>query len=158
MGHLSRMVAFGQLCRLYGFEIHYIISLKNEYLLKILYGESFIVHNYSNQFECNSANDRKYLLNIASEINPNWIVFDGKQFDIDYEKIIKNNGYRLMRVVDYSTTHTYADLLFDQNYGAENNKYSVEPYTVVLAGIKHMLLRKEFLNFNMDQIFQLYFF
>ena len=33
MGHLSRMIALGQLCRISDFEIHYIISLENKYLL-----------------------------------------------------------------------------------------------------------------------------
>ena len=50
--------------------------------------------------------------------------------------LITKNSYRLMRVVDFSTIHTYAELLFDQNYGAENNKYSVEPNTIVFAGLK----------------------
>jgi UDP-2,4-diacetamido-2,4,6-trideoxy-beta-L-altropyranose hydrolase len=142
------MIALGQLCRISDFEIHYIISSENKYLLESLYNENFIVHNILNQFEPNTSEDQEYLLNIANEIKPNWIVLDGNHFDIEYEKIIKNNNYRLMSVVDYSITHTYADLLFDQNYGAENNKYSVEPYTIVLAGIKHSLLRKEFLNVN----------
>jgi len=144
MGHLSRMIALGQLCRTSDFEIHYIISSENKYPLEILYNENFIVHNYLDQFEPNTREDQEYLLNIANEIKPNWIVLDGNHFDIEYEKIIKNNNYRLMRVVDFSTKHTFADLLFDQNYGAENNNYSVEPYTIVLAGIKHLLLRKEF--------------
>ena len=149
MGHFSRMIAFGQLCKSSGFEVHYILSTENQYILDSIYDEDFIVHNYLDKFKWNSREDRNFLLNVANKIKTNWIVIDGEQFDLKYEKSIKKN-YKLMRVVDFSIKHTYADLLFDQNYGAENNSYLVEPYAVVLLGIRYLLLRKEFHKARLD--------
>jgi UDP-2,4-diacetamido-2,4,6-trideoxy-beta-L-altropyranose hydrolase len=143
MGHISRMIALGQLCQTSGFEVHYIFSTQNEYILKNIYDEGFIVHNYLNKFKWNSKEDQDFLANIANQIKPNWIVLDGEHFGLEYEKFIVKN-YKLLRIVDFSTKHTFADILLDQNFGAEKNIYSVEPHAIKLLGMKYLLIRKEF--------------
>ncbi len=52
---------------------------------------------------------------------------------------------------DVSTSHCVADVLLNQNYGAEYMKYSTETTTYLLTGLKYLLLRREFLKANLGE-------
>ena len=80
---------------------------------------------------------------------PIWLVLDGYHFTPDYQKAIKESGYRLLVIDDMAHLgHYYAEIVLNQNIHAEQLHYSCEPYTRLLLGTKYVLLRREFLKWR----------
>lgn len=150
-GHLMRMLSLGQLLSDSGFEVHFATIPYNPSILGYLKKEPFQLHYLAQNATWDASSDLKSLLFLAFRIRPEWIVLDGCQFHTDYEKGIKQGGFRLLRVNDVPASHCVADVLLNQNYGAENMKYSVENNTHILAGLKYLLLRREFLKANVKK-------
>lgn len=77
--------------------------------------------------------------------NP-WLVIDGYQFDPAYHQSIRTAGFRLLVIDDAAHLPYYhADVLLNQNSGAERLAYHCDPDTSLLLGSQYALLRPEFL-------------
>ncbi len=73
-----------------------------------------------------------------------WLVFDGYHFGTDCQKAVRDAGYKLLVIDDYSHLPEYAcDILLNQNIGAEELEYSGETGKKLL-GPQYALLRREF--------------
>lgn len=85
--------------------------------------------------------------NQQSEIgNPPWLVLDGYHFDPVYQQTVRTSGYRLLLIDDTAHLPAYhADILLNQNLGAEKLKYNCDSDTTLLLGSRYALLRQEFL-------------
>jgi UDP-2,4-diacetamido-2,4,6-trideoxy-beta-L-altropyranose hydrolase len=76
-----------------------------------------------------------------------WVVLDGYHFNPEYQDSIREAGSRLMVIDDYNQLPFYhADILLNQNIGAETKKYVCALETVCLLGPRYTLLRTEFLE------------
>lgn len=141
-GHLMRMYALAQLLQESGHEVH----------LATIFDGSGILHDLEDEFveihtldaDGSLEDQQKQFLTIAEFLCPDWVVLDGYSFPTEFEREIRNKGFRLIRVSDFTDSHSVADVLLDQNFGADTRQYSVEPYTVLLTGLKHILIRREF--------------
>ncbi len=148
MGHVIRMLALGQYLSDNNYEIHFATRSTNESVLDLLKDEGFIVHLLNSEFAWNFKHDFECFAEIAKSVRSNWIVIDGSHFEEIYELQIRALGFKLMRIVDFSDQHYCADLIINQNIGAEHLSYSVEPYTKIFAGPAYRILRREFANFD----------
>jgi len=147
-GHLMRMLALGQLLSDSGYEIHFLTVLHDCSVLENLQDEGFNLHYLYKKEKWDASQDVCEFIKLALEIQAFWVVVDGYNFNSDYEQKIKKSGLKLLRVDDIPSIHYYADIILNQNYGAEKMTYSTEPDTKILAGLKHVLIRKEFLDAN----------
>jgi UDP-2,4-diacetamido-2,4,6-trideoxy-beta-L-altropyranose hydrolase len=97
-----------------------------------------------------SDDDARQTVELAKERNAAWIVVDGYQFSGDYQQSIKASGRCLLVLDDYGHAHHYwADLVLNQNLGAEESLYvRREPSTRLLLGSRYALLRREFLKWQ----------
>jgi UDP-2,4-diacetamido-2,4,6-trideoxy-beta-L-altropyranose hydrolase len=78
--------------------------------------------------------------------NPAWIVLDGYHFDPTYQQAVRMAGYHLLVIDDMAHLPIYhADILLNQNLGAEKLKYNCDLDTNLLLGSQYILIRKEFL-------------
>lgn len=86
-------------------------------------------------------------INRQSKIeSPTWLVLDGYHFDPIYQQAIQAAECRLLIVDDMAHLPAYhADILLNQNLGAEKLKYNCDPGTALLFGSRYILLRQEFL-------------
>jgi len=76
-----------------------------------------------------------------------WLVVDGYHFDPSFQQGIREAGHRLMVIDDTAHWPAYhADVLLNQNIGAEDLAYSHDPDTALLLGTAYALLRSEFLH------------
>jgi len=98
----------------------------------------------------NSQDDITQTIATAKHLGATWLVVDGYQFDADYQQAIKQAGLNLLFVDDYGhAKHYYADIVLNQNISASKKFYqNREPYTELLLGAKHALLRREFWPYN----------
>ena len=82
----------------------------------------------------------------AKNGNKNWLVLDGYHFDVIYQQAVRAAGHCLLVIDDMAHLPAYhADILLNQNLGAENLKYDCDPATSLLLGPRYALLRQEFL-------------
>jgi UDP-2,4-diacetamido-2,4,6-trideoxy-beta-L-altropyranose hydrolase len=75
-----------------------------------------------------------------------WTVLDGYHFDAAYQEAVAQTNSRLLVIDDLAHLPRYhADLLVNQNHGAERLVYPADARTGLLLGARYALLRPEFL-------------
>lgn len=77
-----------------------------------------------------------------------WIVLDGYHFGLEYEKVLRDNGVRVMKIDDFCAS-TYAHILVNQdpNIGRDEFPKDYEGYPVEKKiGPSYALLRKAFVE------------
>ena len=93
-----------------------------------------------------SNDDARETVELACEIDADWVVLDGYQFGTEFQRFIKNAGMRLLVVDDDGCARNYvADLILNQSPGATRDMYpSCDPRATLLLGARYALLRREF--------------
>jgi len=74
------------------------------------------------------------------------IICDGYEFKSEYQKRIKQQGFKLVYVDDLAQWHMYADVVINHSPGIERNDYSIEQYTKLALGLDYAMLRPAFLK------------
>ena len=149
-GHLMRMLALGQLLSDYGHRIFFITVPNKTGILDYINAEPFEIF-FINSKKTQKEQEKEFL-RIVKIVNPDWVVLDGYIFSLQLEIKIKKSGVYLLKVSDFSERQTVADVLLDQNYGSEERTYLVNPKTILLRGLKHVLLRREFYKLTCEKI------
>lgn len=150
-GHFMRMIGLGQFLLDNGYEIHFASIPYQLGVLKSLLDSSFALHLISDINEHTEGFELNELITLAEELQPAWIILDGYHFTVGYEEGIKSKGFRLMRVDDLPKQRCVADVLLNQNHGAESFDHNVAVSTVKLTGLRYLLLRREFRLIDIDQ-------
>ena len=94
------------------------------------------------------------LRHTSSLVRPNpesspWVILDGYHFDQSYQAAVRDAGYHLLVIDDTAhLPHYHADIILNQNLGAEQLTYSCDPDTRLLLGPRYVLLRPEFLPYR----------
>ena len=145
IGHLMRCLALAQAWKDNGGQVIFITTCQNEGLLQRLREERFDIHLLTNSYP--DANDWAYTKDILAAHPGAWMVLDGYHFDEVYQQWVKEAGHRLLVVDDMARLkHYYADIVLNQDLGADKLDYSCEPNTRLLIGTRYVLLRREFLT------------
>ena len=74
------------------------------------------------------------------------IILDGYGFKSEYQKTVKQQGYKLVYIDDLVQYHMYADLVINHSPGIKPEDYSAEPYTKFALGLNYAMLRPAFLE------------
>ncbi len=93
-----------------------------------------------------SPQDAAQLVQLGLARHASWIVVDGYQFDVEYQRKAKAAGLKLLVIDDTGHISAYvADMVLDQNAHAKENLYqNRETYTRLLLGSRYAMLRREF--------------
>ena len=93
-----------------------------------------------------SLEDAERLAELARKNNARWVVVDGYQFGVGYQRALKDAGHKVLAIDDYGHVgNQVADIVLDQNAGAAENFYHKRPpYTRLLLGSRYAMLRREF--------------
>jgi UDP-2,4-diacetamido-2,4,6-trideoxy-beta-L-altropyranose hydrolase len=141
-GHVMRCLAFAQGIKDSGSEVLFATYCEGQGLLDRLRKEGFDMHLLT------APGSLKESLEIMDREKPDWVVLDGYHFDTEFQKAVKDAGLRLLYIDDYAHLERYyADIILNQNYGAEKFHYNADPYTKILAGPEYVLMRREFLEY-----------
>jgi UDP-2,4-diacetamido-2,4,6-trideoxy-beta-L-altropyranose hydrolase len=143
-GHLMRCLALARARQELGGEVIFILNTEALTLEERLQSQSMKVVYLS--VSSGSAEDAKETANLGHQFTADWVVIDSYDFGGEYQKIIKNEGLRLLTIDDYGhAKHYYADIVLNQNISADEGLYvNRESYTQLLLGTKYTLLRREF--------------
>jgi UDP-2,4-diacetamido-2,4,6-trideoxy-beta-L-altropyranose hydrolase len=81
-----------------------------------------------------------------------WVCLDGYQFSEAYQTALLGAGARLLVIDDYARLSWYhADLLLDQNLGAEERVYPLKTGAATLLGPRYALVAPEFTDRRVPQ-------
>jgi len=143
-GHLMRCLALAQTWQDSGGHVTFITACQSEGLLQRLREEGFDIHLLADPYP--HPDDWDYTGNVLAGSPGAWVVLDGYHFDEIYQQRVKQAGHQLLVIDDTAhLKHYYADIVLNQNLGADKLGYSCEPYTCLLLGTRYVLLRREFL-------------
>ncbi|HEX2227071.1 MAG TPA: UDP-2,4-diacetamido-2,4,6-trideoxy-beta-L-altropyranose hydrolase [Candidatus Binatia bacterium] len=89
--------------------------------------------------------DLQTTLSSITEVNPSFVVLDGYDFHLEYQRELRSAGCRLMIIDDAGWLPRYeTNVLLNQNLGAERLEYNVNSDATLLLGPQFALLRREF--------------
>ena len=150
-GHLMRCIALAQAWQERGSYVTFLSHCQNEALQRRVIKEGFefvfVERPHPDPADLKQVLDR--LQNFRNDSGIPWLVLDGYHFDSDYQRSIREAGSRLVVIDDYNHLSNYhADILLNQNIGAERIPYICNSKTVKLNGPKYALLRTEFLTWK----------
>jgi len=93
-----------------------------------------------------SRQDAEQLVKLAGIHHTDWVVVDGYQFDVEYQRVLKAAGLRVLVIDDGGQCGAYcADFVLDQSLGATEELYkNCEAYTQLMLGTSYVMLRQEF--------------
>lgn len=148
-GHIMRCFALGQACKDRGGSVTFLSYCDSKSLRQRIIDEGF--EFIAIDKSCPEPSDLDLVLKIMSKINQqkqsdSWLVLDGYHFNSEYQRTIKEAGYRLLVVDDTAHLDYYfADIILNQNIYAKDLKYSCPAKTRLLLGSRYVLLRSEFI-------------
>jgi UDP-2,4-diacetamido-2,4,6-trideoxy-beta-L-altropyranose hydrolase len=146
-GHVMRMIALGQMLKDKGKAVHFATVSGSKSITDRILCEGFKLHKMNNSCgELELQQDAMKLIRIAQAHNIKWIILDGYGFNVEYQQLLKGEGFCLMCVDDIAKEHFAADILLNQNINAGKMTYSTEGYTRFFLGPQHVLLRREFIS------------
>jgi len=81
----------------------------------------------------------------AQQGQSSWLLLDGYHFDASWQPLARQLGLRLLVIDDHAAWSSYeADLVLNQNHGAEHLDYTCAESANLLLGSRWVLLRPEF--------------
>ena len=94
--------------------------------------------------ERGSPQDASDTLIAAKATGAQWVVADGYDFGLDWQRAVREGGPHLLCFDDLGGASFAADLVVNQNPGAQDLSYDMEGGGRVLAGADYVVLRREF--------------
>jgi len=143
-GHVMRCLALAQECQDAGGNVVFAMAQSTAAVDRRLRSEGIEICKLKTAPA--GAADTNGVIALARDWHAEWVVVDGYQFDVRYQRRIKNAGLKLLFVDDTGECGAYlADLVLDQNVDAMEEMYrNREPYTELLLGPRYAMLRREF--------------
>lgn len=143
-GHVMRCLALAQAWQDEGGDVVFAMAQTTAAVADKLRAER--CHIAAVQAVPGCAQDAAQTAEIARGHAARWIAIDGYQFDSEYQRSLKESGFRLLCVDDTGqSAHYFADLVLNQNVHANESTYAKrEAYTRLLLGSRFAMMRREF--------------
>ncbi len=150
-GHLMRCLALAQTMLNQKYNPILLTNISSSFLDQRLVNEDIKVIYLPENID--NFTDIQETIKTAKNNNSPWVIVDGYQFNSEYQKCLKEAGLKVLFFDDYGhCNYYYADLILNQNLGADESLYkNRESYTQLLLGNHYTLLRKEFLSWQQWQ-------
>jgi len=143
-GHAMRCLALAQACQEQGGEVVFVMQPGFHAVEeKITKSKIPIYHTHDGD---GGDEDVRQTLKTANQHGTDWIVVDGYDFGVDYQRQLKQAGHGLVWMDDYAhAAIRYADIVINQNIHTDRSMYlNSSEQTVFLLGTDFAMLRSEF--------------
>ncbi len=147
-GHVMRCLALAQAWQDAGGRATFAMAEPSAFLRERLRKESIALSEIGAPPGTDA--DAAETITLARQHSASWIVVDGYRFDGEYQRALKNGGFKVLFLDDYGHAgHYSADLILNQNISAKEILYeNREPYSRLLLGTHYCLLRREFTSWR----------
>ncbi|SSW69701.1 UDP-2,4-diacetamido-2,4, 6-trideoxy-beta-L-altropyranose hydrolase [Achromobacter veterisilvae] len=128
----------GDLIEAKGYILHWLVDVGNEV------GEE--LGGYGKWLGVTQAQDRDASAQVLSQVRPDWLIVDHYALDAEWETPLRRWVGGLMAIDDLADRDHDCDVLLDQNYFRDPNRYQgrVPAHCIQLLGPGYALLRPEF--------------
>jgi UDP-2,4-diacetamido-2,4,6-trideoxy-beta-L-altropyranose hydrolase len=143
-GHVMRCLALAQAWQDQGGECIFAMAETTTATERRVRGEKFEVIPL--RASPGTLQDAEQVVQLTLAHHASWVVVDGYQFDVEYQRRLKAAGLKVLVVDDTGHAGAYvADVVLDQNVNACERVYQRrESDTRLLLGPRYALLRREF--------------
>jgi UDP-2,4-diacetamido-2,4,6-trideoxy-beta-L-altropyranose hydrolase len=150
-GHVMRCIALAQSWKMQGGTAAFISNCSSHRLIDLIKSEGFgfvpVDHIHPNPDDLRVTIDFLAECKSANPAAGKWLVLDGYNFDMGYQKQVRDAAVKVLVIDDYRHLSEYSfDMLLNQNIGAETLDYDCSLRRNCLLGTRYVLLRKEFLD------------
>tara|TARA_B100000315_G_scaffold184167_1_gene173160 strand:+ start:11059 stop:12534 length:1476 start_codon:yes stop_codon:yes gene_type:complete len=147
-GHVMRCLTLADELRSYGAKISFICREETGNLIELIEKKTYKVHTISTSISLET--DKKLTQNVLKNqpIFPDWLIIDHYEIDISWESSLRMFTKKIMVIDDLANKKHDCDILLNQNYGTNENKYKglVPEDCIRLIGPKNALLRPLFVK------------
>lgn len=144
-GHVMRMLALAQSLKDQGVHVTLATAALPAALMSRWCDERIPVVRLNASYP--DPRDAEGLTAAVTDCGADWVILDGYQFDSSYHRKVRQAGVALLVVDDYAHLPDYdADIVLNQNIGANEFVYCLPWYTHKLCGLPYVMLRREFLK------------
>ena len=152
-GHLMRGLALAYEWKARGGKVVFVTRCQNEALRNRIRAGGFeivslkVSHPSPSDLETTAAT-LNHVASNQSRTQTVWVALDGRHFDVDYQRLIRRSGSKLLVMDDLGSLPVYhADLLHNQSIEAPSIVYQCDVHCKLLLGTEYVLLRPEFLSY-----------
>lgn len=109
---------------------------------------------HSSWLGCSQSQDALMCEPILAQLMPDWLVVDHYAIDYRWHDVLTAYYDRLMVIDDLADRKLSADLMLNQNYGADASSYRelVDADCQLLVGLAFALLRPEFVQYRSESL------
>ncbi|MDB2625668.1 UDP-2,4-diacetamido-2,4,6-trideoxy-beta-L-altropyranose hydrolase, partial [Flavobacteriaceae bacterium] len=139
LGHLYRLFALSEI-----YKDHYecVFVTKKDSTLSIFLREHKLIIIPD---DVTISEESKWLLEYFKS-SDYLIILDGYQFDVQYQKRLKEIGYNLMFIDDYAQENDIADVIVNHSLSVNNSDFKSSRQARLGLGSKYAILRPQFLE------------
>ncbi len=145
-GHVMRCLSLADEIRRNGTNISFICREGLGNLISYIENRGYEVHQLPGEIDIEK--DRKLTNKILSkyETKPDGLIIDHYDIDISYESSLRDRVKKVMVIDDLADREHDCDLLLDQNYSKNDNRYNglVPEDCIQLLGSEYAILRPQF--------------
>jgi UDP-2,4-diacetamido-2,4,6-trideoxy-beta-L-altropyranose hydrolase len=145
-GHVMRCLSLADELRQKGTDIHFICCEEPGNLISYIEDRGYKVYQLPGEIDIET--DRKQTKEILSkyETKPDWLIIDHYGSDFSWEYPLRKYAKKLMVIDDLANREHDCDLLLDQNYSNNEDRYNdlVRGNCIQLLGPEYAILRPQF--------------
>jgi UDP-2,4-diacetamido-2,4,6-trideoxy-beta-L-altropyranose hydrolase len=159
-GHVMRCLTLSEALKNQGAKVEFICREHEGNLVSLINSRGFNVHSvpaiyseasdpgHSSWLGASWQEDSKATLKILKKIKADWLIVDHYALDIQWEKMLRPLVKKIMVIDDLADRQHDCNLLLDQNFYLEQNRYAelVPQNCRQLIGLDYLLLRQEFID------------
>ena len=149
-GHVMRCLTLADELRQKGTDISFICREDPGNLVSYIESRGYKVHRLPGEIDIEM--DRRLTKEFLSkyETKPDWLIMDHYDIDISWEYPVRKYAKKFMVIDDLANREHDCDLLLDQNYSRNKNRYNrlVPENCIQLLGPKYAILRPQFQKAN----------
>jgi len=145
-GHVMRCLTLADELRQKGTDINFICREEPGNMISYIKNRGYKIHQLPGEIDIDTG--RKLTKEILSkyESKSDWLIIDHYDIDISYESSLRDHVKKIMVIDDLANREHDCDLLLDQNYSKNENRYNglVPENCIQLLGSVYAILRPQF--------------
>jgi UDP-2,4-diacetamido-2,4,6-trideoxy-beta-L-altropyranose hydrolase len=149
-GHVMRCLTLADELKQNGTDISFICREEPGNLISYIENRGYKVHRLPGEIDIEM--DRRLTKEFLSkyETKPDWLIMDHYDIDISWEYPVRKYAKKFMVIDDLANREHDCDLLLDQNYSRNKNRYNrlVPENCIQLLGPEYAILRPQFQKAN----------
>lgn len=145
-GHLIRCLTLADGLKQQGIGVHFVCREEKGNLIELIENRGYEVHRLPSNIELRAEKKLTQIILEKKLTFPDWLIIDHYDIDCSWEISFRKYVKKIMVIDDLANRKHDCDLLLDQNYNVDNERYHglIPDHCVQLLGPRYALVRPQF--------------